>query len=152
MDKNESGLYDTIVRKHKEWLLVGKLADVIKNDVRKQHPGSSSAEIERKQKERVMELYINFIYLGNQTHGIQAASQSYFAKNAKDLTVVESAILASMPQSPSYYDLYKNPTRVIGDFSITATDGSKITTGEVYDSVVNSIGNLVFDAKNTINK
>jgi penicillin-binding protein 2A len=36
-----------------------------------------------------MELYINFIYLGNQTYGIQAASQSYFNKPAKDLTVVE---------------------------------------------------------------
>lgn len=113
LDKNESGMYDTIVRKHKEWLLVGKLADVIKSDVRKENPGISSSELARKQKERVMELYINFIYLGNQTHGIQAASQSYFAKSAKDLNIVESAILASMPQSPSYYDLYKNPTRVL---------------------------------------
>ena len=99
-----------------------------------------------------MELYINFIYLGNQTHGIQAAAQSYFAKSAKDLTVVESAILASMPQSPSYYDLYKNPTRVLGDFVITATDGTKIISGDVYNSIVNSIGNLVFDSKNTISK
>lgn len=106
-------MYDTIVRKHKEWLLVGKLSDVIKNDIRKQNPGISSKELDRKSKERVMELYINFIYLGNQAHGIQAASQSYFAKNAKDLTIVESAILGSMPQSPSYYDLYKNPTRVL---------------------------------------
>jgi penicillin-binding protein 2A len=77
------------VRKHKEWLLVGKLADVIKSDVRKRFPNESSDVIERKKKERVMELYINFIYLGNQTYGIQAASQSYFNKPAKDLTVVE---------------------------------------------------------------
>ena len=152
LDKNESGMYDTIVRKHKEWLLVGKLADVIKSDVRKENPGISSSELARKQKERVMELYINFIYLGNQTHGIQAASQSYFAKSAKDLNIVESAILASMPQSPSYYDLYKNPTRVLWDFSITATDGSKIVSWDVYNTIVNSIGNLVFDSKNTISK
>lgn len=152
LDKNESGFYDTVVRKHKEWLLVGKLADVIKNDIRKQNPGISSADLDRKSKERVMELYINFIYLGNQAHGIQAASQSYFAKNAKDLTIVESAILASMPQSPSYYDLYKNPTRVLGDFSITATDGSKIVSGDVYNTIVNSIGNLVFDSSKSISK
>jgi membrane carboxypeptidase/penicillin-binding protein len=70
-------------------LLVGKLADVIKSDVRKRFPNESSDIVERKKKERVMELYINFIYLGNQTYGIQAASQSYFNKPAKDLTVVE---------------------------------------------------------------
>ena len=145
-------MYDTIVRKHKEWLLVGKLSDVIKSDIRKKNPGMSSADLDRKEKERVIELYINFIYLGNQTHGIQAASQSYFAKNAKDLSVLESAILASMPQSPSYYDLYKNPNRVLGNFSIAATDGSLITTGEVFDAIVNSIGNIVFDGKQTISK
>jgi membrane carboxypeptidase/penicillin-binding protein PbpC len=77
------------VRKHKERLLVGKLADVIKSDVRTRFPNESSDIIARKQKERVMELYINFIYLGNQTYGIQAAAQSYFNKPAKDLTVVE---------------------------------------------------------------
>lgn len=152
LDKNESGFYDTVVRKHKEWLLVGKLADVIKSDIRQQNPGISASDLDRKSKERVIELYINFIYLGNQAHGIQAASQSYFAKNAKDLTIVESAILASMPQSPSYYDLYKNPTRVLGDFSIITTDGSKVVSGEVYNTIVNSIGNLVFDAQNTITK
>ena len=152
LDKNERGMYDTIVRKHKEWLLVGKLSDVIKSDIRKKNPGMSSKDLDRKEKERVMELYINFIYLGNQTHGIQAASQSYFAKNAKDLSIVESAILASMPQSPSYYDLYKNPTRVLGDFSIKATDDSQILSGEVYTTIVNSLGNMVFDAKNTISK
>jgi penicillin-binding protein 2A len=62
---------------------------VIKSDVRKRFPNESSDIVERKKKERVMELYINFIYLGNQTYGIQAASQSYFNKPAKDLTVVE---------------------------------------------------------------
>lgn len=107
-------MYDKIVRKHKEWLLVGKLADVIKSDIRAKFPNASSDEIDRKQKERVMELYINYIYLGNQAYGIEAASQSYFGKPAKDLTIVESAILASMPQSPSFYNPYKNPLRVIG--------------------------------------
>lgn len=152
LDKGEKGMYDTIVRKHKEWLLVGKLSDVIKTDIRKKNPGMNSKDLDRKEKERVIQLYINFIYLGNQTHGIQAASQSYFAKDAKDLTILESAILASMPQSPSYYDLYKNPTRVLGNFSVTATDGSRIESGEVYDAIVNSIGNIVFDGKNKISK
>jgi penicillin-binding protein 1A len=152
LNKNEKWFYDTVVRKHKEWLLVGKLADVIKSDVRAKFPDASSDVIERKQKERVMELYINFIYLGNQTYGIEAAAQSYFAKSAKDLTIVESAILASMPQSPSYYNPYKNPKRVIGWLDIKAVDGSLITSWEVYNSVVNYIGNLIFDSNNSVSK
>ena len=42
LNKDERGFYDTVVRKHKEWLLVGKLADVIKSDVRKKFPNESS--------------------------------------------------------------------------------------------------------------
>lgn len=152
LNKNEDSFYDTVVRKHKERLLVGKLADVIKADVRAKNPNASADVITRKQKERVMELYINFIYLGNQTYWIEAASQSYFNKSAKDLSIVESAILASMPQSPSYYDLYKNPQRVLGKLSITSTDGTSIISWEIYNSVVNYIWNLMFDNKNTISK
>lgn len=152
LDKNESGFYDKIIRKHKERLLVSKLADVIKTAMRQQYPNASSDEIDRKQKERVMELYINFIYLGHQSYGIQAASQSYFAKNASELNIVESAILASMPQSPSYYDLYKNPTRVLGNFVIKATDGTQITQGPVYDAIVHKIATMVFEPNRTIAK
>jgi len=152
LNKDERGFYDTVVRKHKERLLVGKLADVIKSDVRKRFPNESSDIIERKKKERVMELYINFIYLWNQTYGIQAAAQSYFNKPAKDLTIVEWAILASMPQSPSYYDLYRNPKRVMWWLDVKGVDGTLISSGEVYNSVVNYIGNLMFDAKSTISK
>jgi membrane peptidoglycan carboxypeptidase len=152
LNKDEKGFYDTVVRKHKERLLVGKLADVIKTDVRKKFPAVSSDVIEKKQKERVMELYINFIYLGNQTYGIQAAAQSYFNKSAKDLTVVEWSILASMPQSPSYYNPYKNPKRVMWGLEVKGVDGTLITSWEVYNSVVNYIGNLMFDANSTISK
>lgn len=89
LDANEENFYDTIVRKHKERLLVGKLADVIKSDIRKKNPGSSANDIDIRMKERVIELYINFIYLGHQAHGVQAASQAYFGKDAKDLSIVE---------------------------------------------------------------
>lgn len=152
LNKNEKGFYDKVVRKHKERLLVGKLADVIKSDVKKKFPNESSDVIERKKKERVMELYINFIYLGNQTYGIQAAAQSYFGKPAKDLTIVESAILASMPQSPSFYNPYKNPKRVIGWLDVKAVDGTVINSWDVYNSVVNYIGNLMFDTNSSISK
>lgn len=152
LDKNEKWLYDKVVRKHKERLLVGKLADVIKTDIKKKNPGISSEDLDRKSKERVMELYVNFIYLGNQAYGVQASAQSYFSKNAKDLSIVESAILASMAQSPVSYDLYKNPSRVRWKLDILTTDGELISSWEVYNTVVNTIGNNLFGTSSVIGK
>ncbi len=54
-------------------------------------------------KDKILELYLNEIPYGNSTYGVQAASQAYFAKNAKDLTVQEAAVLAALPQAPSRY-------------------------------------------------
>ena len=54
-------------------------------------------------KDKILELYLNQISYGAGSYGIEAASQVYFGKSAKDLTLLEAAILASMPQSPSYY-------------------------------------------------
>ena len=143
LDKNEENLYDTIVRKHKERLLVSKMAEVIKSDIKKNNPWIDANEVDRKAKERVMELYINFIYLGHQAYGIQAASQAYFGKNAADLTILEGAILGSLPQSPSYYDPYNNPDRVLGKLSVTTTDWEVIHTGDVYNQVIDYIAWLV---------
>lgn len=55
-----------------------------------------------------MEMYMNYIFLGNNAYGIEAASTTYFAKKSKDLTVFESAVVASMPQSPSTLNPYRN--------------------------------------------
>jgi len=57
-------------------------------------------------KEKIIELYLNKIPYGNTAYGIQKAAEIYFAKDAKDLDVAESAILAGLPQAPSYYNPY----------------------------------------------
>ncbi len=57
-------------------------------------------------KKKILELYLNQIPYGNNAYGIQKASEMYFNKNASDLTVGESAILASIPQLPTYYNPY----------------------------------------------
>ncbi len=54
-------------------------------------------------KDEVLHIYLNQIYLGNGTYGVEAASQAYFGKHAKDLTLGESALLAGLPQAPSRY-------------------------------------------------
>lgn len=69
-----------------------------------------AAEITRRfSKDEILELYLNEIYYGNLAYGIEAASETYFGKSAKDLTLGEAAFLAGLPQSPAVYDIYTNP-------------------------------------------
>ncbi len=60
-------------------------------------------------KERILELYLNQIYLGQGTYGIAAASLEYFDKSIKELNYSESALLAALPKAPSKYNPYKYP-------------------------------------------
>ncbi len=60
-------------------------------------------------KERILELYLNQIYLGQGTYGIAAASLEYFDKSIKELNYSEAALLAALPKAPSKYNPYKFP-------------------------------------------
>ncbi|MCL4390538.1 MAG: PBP1A family penicillin-binding protein [Patescibacteria group bacterium] len=61
-------------------------------------------EIEKKfSKDQILQMYLNEIPYGGSAYGIESAAKTYFGKDAKDLDLVESAILAGLPQSPSYY-------------------------------------------------
>ena len=60
-------------------------------------------------KERILELYLNQIYLGQGTYGIAAASLEYFDKSIKELTYSDSALLAALPKAPSKYNPYRYP-------------------------------------------
>ena len=60
-------------------------------------------------KERILELYLNQIYLGQGTYGIAAASLEYFDKSIKDLNYPETALLAALPKAPSKYNPLKYP-------------------------------------------
>ncbi len=60
-------------------------------------------------KERILELYLNQIYLGQGTYGIAAASLEYFDKSIKELTYPDAALLAALPKAPSKYNPYRFP-------------------------------------------
>ena len=60
-------------------------------------------------KERILELYLNQIYLGQGTYGIAAASLEYFNKSIKELSYSDAALLAALPKAPSKYNPYKYP-------------------------------------------
>lgn len=57
-------------------------------------------------KNKIIELYLNTIYFGSNYYGVYDASQGYFGKDPKDLTVAESAMLAGLPNAPSLYSPY----------------------------------------------
>lgn len=62
-------------------------------------------------KNQIMELYANHIFLGANAYGVEAGSQTYFNKKAKDLTIGEAALLAGIPKAPSEYSPTANPGR-----------------------------------------
>lgn len=67
-------------------------------------------KVERRySKGEILEFYLNRIYFGHGTYGIQAATQFYFGKNAKDLSLAESAMLAGIVRSPNNYNPLNNP-------------------------------------------
>ncbi len=59
-------------------------------------------------KDEILNFYLNAVPYGSNAYGIEAASQTFFNKNAKDLTLAESALLASLPKAPTYYSPFGN--------------------------------------------
>lgn len=59
-------------------------------------------------KDEILEQYLNQIYFGHSTYGVQAAAQMFFGKDAKDLDLAESALMAGVPKGPKYYSPYLN--------------------------------------------
>ncbi|HOG15821.1 MAG: Penicillin-binding protein 2D [Syntrophaceae bacterium PtaU1.Bin231] len=59
-------------------------------------------------KEEILHLYLNHIYLGHGTYGIEAASEAYFGKSSRSLTLAEAAVLAGLPKAPTTYSPYVN--------------------------------------------
>lgn len=62
-------------------------------------------------KEQILEIYMNQIFLGQRAYGFSAASQTYFGKPLKEVTIAEAAMLAGLPKAPSAYNPISNPTR-----------------------------------------
>ena len=62
-------------------------------------------------KDQILEAYMNQIFLGQRAHGFAAASEIYFGKPLKDVTIAEAAMLAGLPKAPSAYNPIVNPKR-----------------------------------------
>ncbi len=74
-----------------------------------------SMELERRySKDEILGMYLNEIYYGQGSHGVEAAAQSYFRKSVRDLTLSESAFIAGLPLGPSRFDPNLDPEAAIG--------------------------------------
>ncbi|MDC6166053.1 penicillin-binding protein 1A [Paucibacter sp. XJ19-41] len=62
-------------------------------------------------KDKILEIYMNQIFLGHRAYGFAAASEVYFGKPLKDITIAEAAMLAGLPKAPSAYNPISNPRR-----------------------------------------
>ena len=62
-------------------------------------------------KDQIFEIYLNQIYLGNRAYGFAAASEAYFGKPLKSISIAEAAMLAGLPKAPSAYNPIANPKR-----------------------------------------
>ncbi len=67
----------------------------------------------RESKDEILETYLNQVYFGNHAYGIEAASQTYFSKPAAKLSLVQAALLAGLPQAPSVFDPFNNPSEAV---------------------------------------
>ncbi len=73
-----------------------------------------AVEIERAfPKDTILQLYLNQIDLGAGAHGVEAASQIYFGKSARQLNVAEAATLAALPKAPAFYNPRTHPERAV---------------------------------------
>jgi penicillin-binding protein 1A len=67
----------------------------------------------RYSKSKILELYLNQIYLGAGAYGVETAAQRYFGKSARDLNLAEAATLAALPKAPERYNPRRSPDRAV---------------------------------------
>jgi penicillin-binding protein 1A len=61
----------------------------------------------------ILATYLNQVYFGSHAYGVEAAAQTYFSKHAADLTLVQAALIAGLPQAPSVYDPFQRPAEAV---------------------------------------
>jgi penicillin-binding protein 1A len=67
----------------------------------------------RYKKDKILELYLNQIDLGNRAYGVEVASQRYFGKSSRELNIAEAATLAAIPKAPTTYNPRRSPARSV---------------------------------------
>jgi len=110
-----------------------------------------SVQIEKKyKKDEILLMYLNEAPYGGTIWGVESASETYFGKKVKDLTLVESAILAGIPQRPSLYSPYSSDPKAYTARTTNVLRRMKedgYLTGEEEAKAVKELGNVIFQEK-----
>ena len=94
---------DKVAYKLRQIVLAKRLNSTFQKQVKAENPNLSSSEAKKEMKKKVLELYLNYIEFWNNSFWVEAAAKAFFGVSAKDLTVAQSAILASLPKWPGQY-------------------------------------------------
>ena len=103
---NKSRLWykmDKVAYKLRQIVLAKRLNSTFQKQVKKENPNLSNTEAKKEMKKKVLELYLNYIEFWNNSFWVEAAAKSFFGVSAKDLTIAQSAVLASLPKWPGQY-------------------------------------------------
>ena len=92
---------------------------------------------QKRTKDQILKSWLNNVYFGSSAYGIEAASQIYFSKPAKDLNLKEGTLLAGLPQAPSLYDPLLDPKAAIERRDVVAK--AMLDTGAINDYQYRSI-------------
>ena len=120
-------------------ILSGEMDDIsLRRKVREMYIATELEKIYTK--DEILNMYLNTINYGSGAYGIEAAARTYFSKSAADLTVAEAALLAGIPQSPTYNDplLYPDNALERRNAVLGRMLGEHYITQEEYDEAVNS--------------
>jgi penicillin-binding protein 1A len=91
-------------------------------------------------KPRILDEYLNTVYYGNHAYGVEAAAQTYFSRHASQLTLLQAALLAGLPQAPSDYDPFQDPQVALDrrDEVLRALLANGDITSRRYDAAIRS--------------
>lgn len=129
----------TVKRKLQEFVLTQQIYGVLKAQLLKEQPNIPSSQIKNKVKEKIMELYLNYIFLGNNAYGIETASRMYFGTSALHLDTLQASILASIPKSPSSVNPYGGKIRLMGKLLVKQWEESVELTESLKKVIIEKI-------------
>jgi penicillin-binding protein 1A len=85
-------------------------------------------------KPKILDEYLNTTYYGNHAYGVEAAAQTYFSRHARQLTLLQAALLAGLPQAPSVYDPFHDPQAALDRRNevLSAMLGNRVISARQY--------------------
>ena len=118
---------DKVAYKLRQIILAKRLNSTLQKQVKAENTNLSNDEAKKEMKKKVLELYLNYIEFWNNSFWVEAAAKAFFGVSASDLTIAQSAILASLPKWPGQYSPLTESWRknLMWYFKITDASGSE---------------------------